>query len=88
MTTIKLSELGQMNSGLFRSRPDSGEHTLSASAINCTFMNGTYVNDLNRVLSAITEIRDIQKMMVKRKLQMEAELAMVQIGGSYNISMS
>lgn len=61
MPSIKLAELERTNARLYKDRMHSGYHASSTSVRNRTSMNGTYVDALYRVLSAIIKIRDAQR---------------------------
>lgn len=60
MPFIKLAELEHVNTGLRRSRTGSGDRMSGILARYRTSTNETYTDVLDRVVSMITEIQDVQ----------------------------
>lgn len=56
MPAVKYSELEGRNARLHRGRIGGRDHISGVLAGNCTFTNVTFVDTLDKVLSAITNI--------------------------------
>lgn len=64
MLEVKLADLKHINEGLHKGRVGSRNCATGAMVIDCTSINKTYADALNRVLSTITKICDAQKQYV------------------------